>query len=157
MGGGAERMTPVRPEVECRRVSHDLHFFKRRSVRFGSWSTTPSDFSPQTHPVVPNRDGIFLPTEAHLEVWVLADLVEQELEDRVGFSLGYPDDAAGEARIDIDALPARHGMDADERVYGFDLVTADVQPSGPGALSLGGGAVDRREALEVGLHALAQG
>lgn len=51
----------------------------------------------RTYAVIKETDVVCLPVPADLEVWVLSDLAEEELEDRVGFGFRYSHDTAGEA------------------------------------------------------------
>jgi hypothetical protein len=51
-----------------------------------------------------SRNSTF-PVEAHLEVNILGDLVEQNIENDVGF--GDTEHATSHARVDVNTLPAR--------------------------------------------------
>lgn len=134
-------MTPLGPKVECRGVRHDL-----LSVR-----STPPCHASSTHPVVPERDRVALPAEAHVEVHVTADLLEQKVQDDIRLRLGNADDAAGETWIDVDALPAGHGVNADNRVDRLDGFAANVESGSAGTICLSHGAVEGAQAFQVGL------
>lgn len=49
-----------------------------------------------THPIVPERNVVMTPFDAGMEIHIMGDLLEQELENSIGFSLGNANDAAGE-------------------------------------------------------------
>jgi hypothetical protein len=53
--------------------------------------------------------------EVHLGVNILGDLVEQEIENGVGFRFGDTEYATGNARVDVNALPASD-VDTNDRV-----------------------------------------
>lgn len=53
-------------------------------------------WSRRTCPVIPDGDRIRLPVETHLEVRVLAELVEEQAQDGIGLGLGHADYATGE-------------------------------------------------------------
>jgi len=129
--GGSESVAAGGPEVECSGMGDD--------------------------PVVPDRDGVFLPLETHLKIGVLRNLVEEEVQDGVRLGLGHSDNSACKSGVDIDALPACAGVNTDYGMDGLHFVAADVGSSSASTLGLGSGAVDRGEALEVFLESGAQG
>src|SRR5439155_12730326 len=67
--------------------------------------------------VVPERNRVLAPAEAALEQRVLRMLVEIG-QDGIALVAGDTDDEAGEAAVDIERLPARHRMGADDRMLG---------------------------------------
>ena len=92
-----------------------------------------------------------------MKVYVAAHLLEQKVEDGVRFGLGHPDDATGESRVDVDTVPARDGVHADDGVDRLDGFAANVKSGCAGTVSLGYGAVERAQALQVGLQPRAEG
>jgi hypothetical protein len=64
-----------------------------------------------------------------LEVNILGDLVEQVIENGVGFRFGYTEHATVHARIDMNALPVSYWVDTNNRVYGFNRLGTDVRPT----------------------------
>lgn len=61
---------------------------------------------PKEKRAYPKRDRVLFPFEAHLEIGVLADLVEQKRQKRVRFRLRDADDAARETYAEISIPPA---------------------------------------------------
>lgn len=90
----AQRVAGVWPEVKRRRVRCNLHAVTSTSVQFSSYPA--HGMTCDTHPVIPDRNRVRLPVEAHLEVGVLAQLAEQQLQHCVGLGLRHTDDAARE-------------------------------------------------------------
>lgn len=107
--------------------------------------------------VVPERDRVGLPMEAYLEVHVATDLLEQKVEDGIRFGLGHADDATGEAWVDVDTLPAGHGVNPNDRVDRLDRFATNVEPGSAGTISLSHGTVEGGKALQVGLQPRAEG
>jgi hypothetical protein len=99
--------------------------------------------------IIPEDYLILGPSDPDLEIRVLANLVEQEGEDRVRLGLGHANDLASEARVDEYTLPSGHGVNAHEGVDSLDLLTANVSPSRTGPLGLGNTAVDGTQVLQV--------
>jgi hypothetical protein len=95
--------------------------------------------------------------EAHLEVNILGDLVGQEIENGVGFRFGDTEYATGNARVDMNALPASYWVDTNKRVYSFDGLTTNVEASRARSLRLRDRTVQSCETLEVCLHSWAEG
>jgi len=95
---GSKCMASLRPEIESCGVSDNL--ISGRITLRSSLSRN------RTYPVIPERNLIRLPVEAHLEVNILGDLVEQDIEHDVGLRFWDTDYATGRARVNIDALPA---------------------------------------------------
>jgi hypothetical protein len=95
--------------------------------------------------------------ETYLEVNILGDLVEQEVENGVGFDFGDTKNATCEARVDINALPTSYWVDTNERVYSFDRLATDMEASCTRSLCLRNRTVQSCEALEICLHAWAEG
>jgi hypothetical protein len=62
-----------------------------------------------------------------LEVDILGDLVEQGIENGVGFRFGDTEHATGNARVDGNALSLPG--DTNDRVYSFDQLATDVEAS----------------------------
>jgi hypothetical protein len=50
----------------------------------------------ETYPVVPDGNGVWFPVEAHLEVGVLTELMEQQAEDGIRFGFWDTDDPSSE-------------------------------------------------------------
>lgn len=73
-------------------------------------------------------------------------------EDVVAFRLWDADDFRHEACVEEEGLPARHGVAADQRVFGDDWVAPDWAAEGGGPVCLHLGRVQGCEAFEVGLH-----
>jgi len=95
--------------------------------------------------------------EPHLKVDILGDLVEQKVEDGVGFGFGYAKDTACKARVNINALPAGYRMDTNDGVDGFDGLTADVEASCARSICLRNRTMQSCKTFEVCLHARAEG
>ena len=110
-----------------------------------------------THSVVPERDRVRLPAEAHLEVYVATDLQEQEAQDGVRFSLGNADNVTRESWVDVDTLPAGDGMNPDNGVNGLDGFATDVESGSAGTVSLGNSTVESAKAFQVDLHPMTEG
>jgi hypothetical protein len=90
--------------------------------------------------------------EAYLEVNIFDDPVEQNIANGVGFKFGDTEYATGNARIDMNALPASYWVDTNDRVYGFDRLATDVDASRARSLRLRGHVVRSCETLDVCLH-----
>lgn len=75
--------------------------------------------------VIPDRDRVFSPAEAHLEVVARLDMIQQKLEHRIRLALAHANDALGEAVLHIERLPARNRMGAHERMDALHLLAAD--------------------------------
>lgn len=140
---------------------HDASGAKSRTSRNASQSTFRETQSSTcvsgTYSVVPERDRISLPVEAHLEVYIAANLLEQEVQDGVRFGLGNADDATGETWIDVDTLPAGYRVNADDGVDRLNGFSTNVESGSAGSVSLGHRAVEGGKALQVGLHPRAKG
>jgi hypothetical protein len=95
--------------------------------------------------------------EAHLEVNILGDLVEQEIENGVGFRFWDTEYATSKARVDINALPASYWMDTNNRMYIFDGLATDVKASRARSIRLRDRTVESCKTLEVCLHAWTEG
>lgn len=95
--------------------------------------------------------------EAHLEVHIGANLLEQKVQDGVRLSLWNADDATRESRVDVDALPASDWMDTDDGVDRLDGLATNVEPSSAGTVSLRYATVKGAQALQVGLQPRAEG
>ena len=141
-------MTPLGPEVERRGMCHNL-----LSVRLQS---SYAEYQ-VTHSIIPERDRVALPAEAHLEVHVATDLLEQEVQDGVRLSLGNADDATRESWVDVDTLPAGDGMNADDGVDRLNGFATNVESGSAGTISLGDTAVESAKAFQVGLQPRAEG
>ena len=92
-----------------------------------------------------------------MKVHVAVDLLVQKVQDGVRLGLGHADDAAGEPGIDVDALPAGDGVDADDGMDCLDGLATHVDSGGASAVCLSYGAVEGCEALQVGLQPRAKG
>jgi hypothetical protein len=64
------------------------------------------------------------------------DLVEQEIGNGVVFMFGDTKRVTGNARVDVDALPASYWVDTNDRVHGFDQLATDVEASRARSLRL---------------------
>ena len=64
-----------------------------------------------------------LPLEAHLQVVVELNEVEEMLQDGVRLVFRHANNALREVRIDEDGLPARDGVGANDRVNGLKVTT----------------------------------
>lgn len=64
-----------------------------------------------------------LPLEAHLQVVVELNEVEEMLQDGVRLVFRYPDNALREVGVDEDGLPARDGVGANDGVNGLKVAT----------------------------------
>lgn len=114
-------------------------------------------YAPSTYSVVPESNRVGLPVEAHLEVHVATDLLEQEVQDGIRLSLGNADDTTRETWIDVDTLPAGYGVNADDRVDGLDGFATNVESGSAGTFSLSYAAVESGKAFQVGLQLRAKG
>jgi len=103
------------------------------------------------HAIIPQRDRALLPAHAHLEVLAERDMVEQQLQQRLGLLVAQPDDALGEARVNKQRLLPCRRVHAHDRVQRLDGLAPDVLPVVPGAFGLREAAVLGAEALEEGL------
>lgn len=56
--------------------------------------------------------------------------MKEELQDCIRLRLGDANEAARETRIDVDALPTRHGVNPDDRMDGLDFLTTHMCPCG---------------------------
>lgn len=119
---------------------HDAFGAKSRRSRYVSRSTfceiSAAIYVSIAYSVVPERDRVGLPAEAHLEVRIATDLLEQEVQDGVRLGLGNSDDAARETWVDVDTLPAGDGVNADDRVDRLDGFATNVEVGSAGTLSL---------------------
>ena len=68
-------------------------------------------------PVVPERDRMGLPAEAHLEIRVIAVLI-QIGQDGVALVPRHAAQPRGEGGVDVDQLAARHRVLGDDRLLG---------------------------------------
>lgn len=118
--------------------------------------------------VVPDDQGAGLVGGTDLEVSALGDVVEQELEQVLGFFLFEPNDAAREALIDVEGFLPGHRVDTNERMLqpmclsylcikalsyrtylGFNRFTTNWSSALPGVLSLVHSGVNSAETLET--------
>ena len=76
-------------------------------------------------------------------------MVEQELEEVVGFFLLETDNGPGEAWIYVESLFASHRVDTNNGVLGFDWFPANGAVTFSGELGLGNGRVQCAETLEA--------
>jgi len=65
----------------------------------------------RTYAVIPDRDVVWFPLEAHLKVVVLADLSEEKGEYGVRLGLRHADDVPREAFIIIVPFPCVHACE----------------------------------------------
>lgn len=77
--------------------------------------------------IIPDRQIILiLPAQAHLQIVILHDQLHEPLEEVLALRLAHLIDALGVVADGEDALPARDGIGANDRVHGFE-VGADVE------------------------------
>lgn len=140
---------------------HDAFGAKSRTSRYVSRSAfseiSATIYVQITYSVIPQRDRVWLPAEAYLEVHIAADLLEQEVQDGVRLSLGNSDDAARETWVDVDALPAGDWVNADDRVDRLDGFTTNVEAGSAGTLGLCHSTVQGGKAFQVGLEPRTKG
>lgn len=105
-----------------------------------------------TYSVIPETNRIRLPLEANLEIGIFGDLAVEEVEDRVRLGFGHTFDATREAGVHVDALPSGDGVDANDRMDGFDWGPADWETDRFVTFGLRNSAVDGGQALQIGLE-----
>lgn len=86
----AECVSASREEIECCCMGYNL----RSHDRISGCVVKEKE---STYAVVEDTNIICFPVPTDLEVWVLSNLTEQEFEDRIGFSFGHSNDAAGKS------------------------------------------------------------
>src|SRR5690349_3072511 len=106
--------------------------------------------------IVPEGDRVRLPAEAALEQRVFHVLVEV-VQDAVALVARHADQVAGEAAIHIERLLARHRMSAHHRMdrARILLLLGDAEILVEAAIDRCA-VMERRQAVEIGLHAVRQ-
>lgn len=102
--------------------------------------------------VVPEGDVVLLPLEAHECFLGGADYVVQVFDNCVALQLGNADNMSDESWVEVERLPAGHGVGANEWVLSDDWVTSDWSSGGLRAIGLNLRRVKSRQRLKILLH-----
>lgn len=86
--------------------------------------------------IVPERDIIFAPLEAGVELVCRRHYFVKVPDDMITLDLGYTYNLCNETRIEEEGLPSSNGMSADQRVLVGDWISADCSSELSRALGL---------------------
>jgi hypothetical protein len=86
--------------------------------------------------VVPDSDSVLFPLETDLEVDTTGNVSIQEVQDSFRFSLANTNNAAGESRLNEQALPSSDRMSTNNRVDGFNGSATDSVASSESSIAL---------------------
>jgi hypothetical protein len=99
----------------------------------------------KAHPIIPKSNRPLLPMQPNLEIVIVTNHPEQKPQHRIALRLRHSHNPPRESRIDIDGFPSGDGVNPDDRVDGFDFLSADMRAGSTRALSLGDGGVESGE------------
>jgi hypothetical protein len=106
--------------------------------------------------VVPDSDGVFFPLETDLEINTTGNMSVQEVQDSFRFFLAKTDNAAGESRLNEQALPSSDRVGTNDRVDSLNGIATDSVASSDSSIALIQAAVDSFKAFKELLHSWGQ-